>query len=109
MEPTIQISDVQYLNLNLLTTIQSSLRNDPIAASFRYRLSSEQAERILNMSLNAIHTLVANMRHECLFAPRENFMQLLDAPPALAFALSAVSDESSGRRGRDCPREAKAA
>lgn len=109
MENATQISDVQYINLNLLLTIQSNLRHDPIATSFRYRLSADQADRLAKMSVGAIHTLVANMSNECLFAPRENFTQLLDAPPGLTLALSTVNyDARAPGAARDCG-QAKAA
>jgi hypothetical protein len=43
--------------------------------------------------LEDLESLAANMRNECLFAPRANLEQLLDAPSGLAVALAAVTSE----------------
>ena len=62
MSNTVQLSDVQLLNLSVLMTVQGSIKKD----------------------------LVANRGQESLFKLRDDFWQLLDAPPGLQGPLSTV-------------------
>lgn len=98
MDKLVHFSDVQYVNFNLLMAIHANVQRDPIAASYQFHLSSHQVEKLGGLSLEDLESLAANMRNECLFAPRANFEQLLDAPPGLAFALAAVSEEVSEQK-----------
>ena len=91
MDKLSHFSDVQYVNFNLLMAIHASVQRDPIAAAYQFHLSCRQVEKLEGVSLQGLETLAANMSNECLFAPRANLEQLLDAPPGLAIALAAVS------------------
>ena len=90
MANSVQFSDVQLLNLNFLLTIQASIRKDPVAACYKFKLTAEQAPKIADLSLEQLQTFVANLGHECLFTLREDFLQMLDSPPGLLRALSTV-------------------
>lgn len=93
MDKRIHFSDVQYVNLNLLIAMHANVQRDPISAAYLFHLSNRQIEKLAGLSLEDMESLAANMRSECLFAPRANLEQLLDAPPGLAIALAAVSSK----------------
>lgn len=90
MANSIQFSDVQLLNLSFLMAIQASVRKDPIAACYKYGLSADQAPKVAELPPEKIQTLVANLAHACLFTPRHDFLQLLEAPAGLVGPLSTV-------------------
>lgn len=87
-------NSVQWMNLQLLTLIHSGLQTDPVPTAYNFHLSTEQCSRILSMSFSDIQHLADNMASESLFLPRENFLQLLDAPAGLASILSAVRKQT---------------
>lgn len=91
MDKLVHFSDVQYVNFNLLMAIHANVQRDPIAAAYQFHLSSQQIEKLAASSIGDLESLAANMRSECLFAPRANLEQLLEAPPGLAIALAAVT------------------
>ena len=71
-------------------TIQGSIRKDPVAACYKYRLTADHAPKLADMTPEQMQTLVANLGHECLFRPRDDFLQLLSSPLGLLSALSTV-------------------
>jgi len=95
MEPSVKLSEVQYLNLNFLLTIQASIRRDFVAASYIYRFTVDQAKKLADAAPEAIQLLVANLKNECLFSPRKNLVQLLETPPGLLVAMSAVHNDDT--------------
>lgn len=90
MEQATRPSDVQYLNLNFLLTIQVNLKRDFIATSYKFHLDHASAEKLAGMSFDALQLLASNMPHESLFQPIGNFTALLDAPPGLAMMMCSV-------------------
>lgn len=90
MEHSIQLTDVQYLNLNFLLTIQACLHNERLSAIYKFHLDHETATRLAEMKPSELQLLAANMPHESLFRPVENLAGLLDAPPGLAMLLCAA-------------------
>ena len=90
MSSTVHLSDVQLLNLSALMTIQASIRKDPVGACCKFNLSDAQARRVEALGQQQLQAVVANCGHESLFTLRDDFWQLLDAPPGLQGALSAV-------------------
>lgn len=91
MNKLVHLSDVQYVNYNLLMAIHANVQRDPIATAYQFHLTNKQMEKLASLSLEDLESLAASMRNECLFAPRANLEQLLDAPPGLAIVLAAVS------------------
>lgn len=71
-------------------TIQGSIRKDMVAACYKYRLTADHAPKLADMTPEQMQTLVANLGHECLFRPRDDFLQLLSSLPGLLGALSTV-------------------
>lgn len=87
MENSIQLTEVQYLNLNYLLTIQACLRAERLSAAYKFHLDHETATKLANMTTAELQLLAANMPHESLFKPIDNLVGLLDAPPGLAMML----------------------
>lgn len=97
MDKLVHFSDVQYVNFNLLMAIHANVQRDPIAAAYQFHLSSQQIGKLAHVSLEELESLAVSMRSECLFAPRPNLEQLLEAPPGLAIALAAVTSRTSSQ------------
>ncbi len=93
MENSIQLTDVQYLNLNYLLTIQACLRSERLSAAYNFHLDHETATKLANMTVAELQLLAANMPHESLFKPVDNLSGLLDAPPGLAMMLCAAGTQ----------------
>jgi hypothetical protein len=100
MDKLVHFSDVQYVNFNLLMAIHANVQRDPISAAYQFHLTQQQIEKLASLSLEDLESLAANMRNECLFAPRANLEQLLEAPPGLTIALAAVSSTPQGQTPR---------
>ena len=90
MSNTIHLSDVQLLNLSALMTIQASITKDPVAACFKFNLSTVQAQRVEGLSQQQLQAIVANRADESLFKLRDDFWPLLEAPLGLQVPLSTV-------------------
>ncbi|MRV70561.1 hypothetical protein GJ700_02360 [Duganella sp. FT92W] len=104
MDTHLRSSDVQYINYQMLIAIWASLQRDPLSTAYQFHLSGEQLSKLKTMSLETIERLVASMKNECLFTLRDNFLRLLDSPPALTVTLSAVSINDNPQ-GRQLPRD----
>ena len=90
MSNTVNVSDVQLLNLSVLLTIQASIKRDPVTACYRFNLRDDQARRIAGLGQQQLQAIVANRGDESLFKLRDDFWALLDAPPGLHVPLSTV-------------------
>ena len=90
MSNVVHLSDVQLLNLSILMTIQANIKNDPVAACYRFSLRDDQARRVEGMGLQQLQVIVTNRGNESLFHLRDDFWHLLDAPLGLQGALSTV-------------------
>ena len=90
MSNTVNLSDVQLLNLSALMTIQASIKKDPVAACFKFNLSACQAQRVEGLGQQQLQAIVANRPDASLFKLRDDFWPLLDAPPGLQVPLSTV-------------------
>lgn len=90
MDTSIELTDVQDLNLIYLLTVQASVKTDLIAAAYKFHLPHELAITLARMSVGELRAVVSTMQYECLFEPVANFTSLLMAPPSLAPILSAV-------------------
>lgn len=90
MSDMVNLSDVQLLNLSVLMTIQASIKRDPVAACYKFNLAADQAHRIEDLRQEQLQAIVANRGPESLFNLRDDFWQLLTAPPGLHGVLSTV-------------------
>ncbi|MES2260645.1 MAG: flagellar transcriptional regulator FlhD [Pseudomonadota bacterium] len=90
MDSAIHLTDVQQLNLNFLLTIQAGLKQDRVAASYKFHLEPDCANLLSEMTVSDLFALAANMPHESLFQPIGNLPALLVAPLDLAVTLCRV-------------------
>lgn len=87
---TVQLSDVQLVNLSMLITLRDSIKRDPVAACCKFGLHAEQARFFADLSIEHILAIVANVGQECLFPPREDLLALLKLPVPLAGSMTSV-------------------
>ena len=90
MSNTVQLSDVQLLNLSVLMTLLASIKKDPVVACYQFNLRDDQARRLEALGQQQLQAVVANRGDESLFNLRDDFWPLLDAPPGLQGPLSTV-------------------
>lgn len=95
MENVLHLTEVQTLNLNFLLTIQACLKQDRLAASYRFHLDAECAAMLDEMSVSDLVALAQNMPHESLFQPIGNLRTLLAAPCGLVVTLCTVGMDQS--------------
>lgn len=86
----VQLSDVQCINLNVLTAIKIGMLRDKVATCCRFSLDATQAEHLGNLSTDQIWAIVANVGHATLFPPRHDLLALLKTPLPLAGPLATV-------------------
>lgn len=86
----VQLSDVQYINLSILSAIKTSLQRDKVATCCRFSLDAKQAELLGNLSTDQVWAIVANVGHSTLFPPRHDLLSLLQTPLPLAGPLATV-------------------
>ena len=90
MTRAVQFSEVQLLNLSLLLAIQASIRRDPVAACYKFKLCATQAARLVDIPPEKVQAFVANLGHESVFTLRQDLFQLMDAPAGLQRPLATV-------------------
>jgi len=86
----IPLSDVQYINLNALTAIKMGILQDRVATCCRFALNAAQADFLVNLSVDQIWAIVANVGPATLFPPRQDLLRLLQTPLPLVGPLAAA-------------------
>lgn len=87
---TIQLSDVQLINLSMLMTIRDNIKRDLVSACCKFGLHADQARFFGDLSIDRILAIVANIGQECLFPPREDLLALLSLPAPLTGPITLV-------------------
>ena len=87
---TVQLTDMQLVNLSMLITLRDNIKRDAVAACCKFGLHAEQAQFVGNLSIEHILAAVANVGQECLFPPREDLLALLKLPAPLAGPMTLV-------------------
>lgn len=87
---TVQLSDVQLVNLSMLITMRDNIKRDPVSACCKFGLHAEQARFFGDLSIEHILAMVANVGQECLFPPRDDLLALLKLPVPLAGPIMSV-------------------
>ena len=87
---TLQLSDVQLVNLSMLITMRDNIKRDPVSACCTFGLRAEQASVFADLQIDHILAMVANVGHECLFPPRDDLLTLLKLPVPLAGPITSV-------------------
>lgn len=90
MTQAVQFSEVQLLNLSFLLAIQASIRRDPVAACYKFKLGAQQATQLADVPPEKVQAFVANLGHESVFTLRGDLFQLMAAPPGLQRPLATV-------------------
>src|SRR5205814_4828441 len=85
---TVNLSDVQRLNFNVLLSMTKSVQEDPGAACCKFGLRGPELEALSGLSPDAILSIVANAGEESLFCPRNDLVELLSLPPGLSGTIS---------------------
>lgn len=91
---TVDLSNVQRMNLSALLTVRDDLKHDVVSACCKYGLRPEQGRFIEALSVDQILAVVGNMGEECLFPPRRDLIDLLNTPIPLAGPLASVHPPS---------------
>lgn len=86
----VQLSDVQYINLNVLTAIRIGMQHDKLATCCKFALDAPQAELLGSLSTEQIWSIVVNVGPATLFPPRQDLLRLLQTPLPLTAPLAAV-------------------
>jgi len=93
---TVQLSDVQLVNLSMLLTMRDNIKRDPVSACCKFGLHAEQARFFGDLSIEQILATVANVGEECLFPPREDLLALLKLPVPLTGPMTSVRPPKRG-------------
>jgi len=86
----VTLSDVEWINLNVLVAIHAGLQHDAAATCCKYAIDAAQADFIHDLSLNDLWSLVIHVGDTTLFPPRADLLTLLRIPRALAGPLALV-------------------
>ena len=86
----VQLSDVQFINLSVLTAIRIGIQQDKVATCCKFALDSTQAELLGSLSVDQIWAIVANVGPSTLFPPRQDLLRLLQMPLPLARPMAVV-------------------
>ena len=87
---TVQLSDVQLVNLSMLITMRDNIKRDPVSACCKFGLRADQASFFGDLPVERILAMVANVGQECLFPPRNDLLDLLKLPAPLAGPITSV-------------------
>ena len=87
---SLQLSDLQLVNLSMLLTMRDNIHQDRVSACCKFGLHVEQAQCFAGTSIEQILAIVANVGEECLFPPRQDLFDLLNLPAPLAGAIASV-------------------
>ena len=88
----VKLSDVEWINLNVLTIIHAGLQQDRAAACCKYALNADQADYLRNLSLGDLCSVVIHVGETSLFPPRPDLLTLLSLPRALAGPVALVHE-----------------
>ena len=86
----VTLTDVEWINLNVLAVIHAGLQHDRASTCCKFALDATQADRLGAMSIQQVMAIVANVGDATLFPPRRDLVALLDMPLPLARPLAAV-------------------
>ncbi len=87
---SVQLSDVQLVNLSMLITMRDNIQRDVVSACCKFGLRADQARFFGDLSIEHILAMVANVGEECLFPPRDDLLALLKLPVPLAGPITSV-------------------
>ena len=86
----VTLTDVEWINLNVLTVIHAGLQHDSASTCCKYALDAAQADHIRGLGLDDLWSLVIHVGDTTLFPPRADLLALLSIPRALAGPMALV-------------------
>ena len=86
----VKLTDVEWINLNVLVVIHSGLQNDRAATCSKFALDAEQADYLRYLNLDDLWSLAIHVGDTTLFPPRADLVTLLSTPRPLAGPLALV-------------------
>ena len=86
----VTLTDVEWINLNVLVVIRAGLQYDLASTCCRYGLDTVQANHLRELSLDELWSLVINVGDTTLFPPRADLVTLLSTPRVLAGPMALV-------------------
>ena len=86
----VKLSEVEWINLNVLVVIHSGLQNDRAATCSKFALDAEQADYLRYLNLDDLWSLAIHVGDTTLFPPRADLVTLLSTPRPLAGPLALV-------------------
>jgi hypothetical protein len=78
------LTDVEWINVNLLSVLHAAVQRDVGVACARYGLTIEQAQWLRGLSLPELWALALRAGNTLLFTPRPDLMAFTRVPDALA-------------------------
>lgn len=91
----VTLTDVEWMNFQILTGIHSSLQADMAEACSRYGLSAAQAEHLRSLHLDQLWSLIIHIGDTSLFPPRTDLLDLIQAPRILSGPIALVHGRAS--------------
>lgn len=96
----VTLTDVQWINLNVLAVIHAGLQHDRAATCCKFALDTTQADHLQGLSLDELWSLVVHIGNTTLFPPRADLVSLLSTPRPLAGPLALVHPPTPSNIGR---------
>jgi len=84
------LGDARSTNLCMAQAIRLGLERDLVGTCLRYGLNAEQGHRLLALAPQVLSAKVASIGNQSLFLPRQDLLELLDAPDELRATLAAA-------------------
>jgi len=86
----VKLTDVEWINLNVLVVIHNGLQNDSASTCSKFALDAEQADYLRCLNLDDLWSLAVHVEDTTLFPPRTDLVTLLSTPRPLAGPLALV-------------------
>ena len=86
----VTLTDVEWINLNVLAVIRAGLQHDRASTCCKFALDTKLADYLNGLSLDELWSLVLHVGDTTLFPPRADLVTLLSAPRALAGPLAII-------------------
>lgn len=96
----VTLTDVEWINLNVLAVIHAGLQHDRAATCCKFALDTTQADHLQGLSLDELWSLVVHIGNTTLFPPRADLVSLLSTPRPLAGPLALVHPPTPSNIGR---------
>lgn len=84
------LTDVEWINLQILTSIHAAVQADAAEACSRYGLDAALADHLRELHLDQLWSLILQVGDNSLFPPRPDLLALISAPAVLAGPLALV-------------------